>query len=170
MGHSLRGTLLERHGKLEEAANALEHAVQLGERKLATFQLLVAVRTRLAANLLGSSPGKAEQSLRKALEVDSRSPTARRMLASLLASRGDPAYLEEAEELLRSVDPTTASVAVEDIRLNGFLLAQYGEATGRQRGVELLEGVVAKGDASTADDRIILAQIYESQAHDGPIR
>jgi tetratricopeptide (TPR) repeat protein len=48
------------------------------------------------------------------------------------------------------------------------LLAQYGDARQITRATELLEGVIARGDESTPGDRLVLAQIYESQARSSP--
>jgi tetratricopeptide (TPR) repeat protein len=126
------------------------------------------VYVRLATVHLRSDPKKAEQSLRTALELERGSATARRMLAALLASRGDEKQLEEAENLLQHVSPGMEGVPVEDRRLNALLLAHYGDAEQGVRAAEMLEEVVAKPEQDAPGDRLILARIYESQARSSP--
>jgi tetratricopeptide (TPR) repeat protein len=123
---------------------------------------------RLAMMHLRSDPSKAEQTLRRALEVDAHSATARRMLAALLAGRGDAQKFQEAESLLNQSDPATAAVPAEDRRLNALLLAQYGDVRQVAKAAEILEAVIAKPNESVPGDRLILAQIYENQARTSP--
>jgi tetratricopeptide (TPR) repeat protein len=120
------------------------------------------VQLRLAGALMRSDPRQAEDCLRKSIQLAPDDPAARRMLASLLASRGTEAEFQEAESLLKGFKPDDVA-SVEDQRLRALLLSQKGGQDNIARATELLEELVRSSQV-VSGDRLFLAQLYEFQA------
>jgi tetratricopeptide (TPR) repeat protein len=142
-------------GEWDSAAKEYEAALQKSPGQ-------AQIHVRAAAVYLQSDPQRAAKSLRKALEIDPKLTLARRMLATILASRGTEAEFREAEQLLSGDPDSDTPVAAEDRRLNALLLAQYGDAAQVQRAVQLLEQMAA--EEKLPGDRLVLARLYENLA------
>jgi tetratricopeptide (TPR) repeat protein len=120
------------------------------------------VQLRIAEFYLKSDPQEAERILRKALQIDKTSTTAKRMLAVALASQGEKG-LEEAQTLLSEAG-ADGTIAQEDQRIRALLLVQQGGVTNLERAAKIMEGLVENKLAPAASDRQFLAQLYERQA------
>jgi predicted Zn-dependent protease len=144
---------------------------QLGERESAQGHYQSAVENapdnlgvliKAAQFFLRSNPAEAEQHLRAALAIDSKSTAAQRLLAIALASQGGEKF-EEAQTLLGKAGADGA-VASEDLRLKALLLLQQGGAANLERAVQILESLVNGEEQASPSDRQLLAQLYERQA------
>jgi tetratricopeptide (TPR) repeat protein len=120
------------------------------------------IQLRLAGILLRSDSREAESCLRKCIQLAPQDPAARRMLASLLASRGSDTDFQEAESLLKGFQPDDL-VSVEDQRLRALLFAQKGGQNNIARAAELLEELL-RSPNGISGDRLFLAQLYEFQS------
>ena len=151
------------------AAQALELA---GERNLAeeSFRRAAAaaannaaIQFRMAEFYLQSDSQRAQDCLEKTLQIDPNHRSARRMLATLLASRGSDADWTQAQSLLTGQpDPGDSS---GDVRLHASLLVRRGGQENLARAQKLLEQLVANSTRSAPLDRLLLAQVYERQAY-----
>lgn len=143
---------------LGDVETAIRHYEQAATKAPASYH----IQLRLAGVLLRTDPHKAEICLRKAIELDHHDPSARHMLATLLASRGTDAAFQEAESLLKDVKEEELA-RFEDQRLRAILLSQRGGQENIARAVELLVELLS-GQKSVAADRLFLAKLYELQA------
>lgn len=139
---------------LGDVADAKRYYLDAAEKLPTNLTILM----RLAAFYLRVDPLQAETVLRKAREIDRHSALARRMLAALLASRGN---VDSSSELL--VDSEEIVAATEDRRLNALLLVQYGGPEKIERAIELLESIIER-DGGVPGDRLVLSQLYERLA------
>jgi tetratricopeptide (TPR) repeat protein len=116
---------------------------------------------------------EAEASLRRLAGLGDRSPVdaawARRTLAMVMASGGDARRASEALSLLGPADGIEPAQSrgvrsVQDRRARAIVLAAQANRERRKEAIGLLEGILQEGSAS-ADDRFMLAQLYESDGN-----
>jgi tetratricopeptide (TPR) repeat protein len=115
-------------------------------------------------------PQLAEQCVRRVLAVDPADDTARRLLATLLASRGGSE--QEFEEIWSLLDSKAAgeTADVGDRRLEAMLLLRRGGSEYRRRAQKMLESLVADGKRAEPIDRLLLARLYEAEGQAGAAR
>lgn len=143
-------------GEWEDAARLYQEAARQSPAS-------TVIQLRLAGLYLRSDPTQAEHCLKKALTMDPKSVSARRMLAVLLATKGSDGDLRKAEDLLNTTD-AYGLTAVEDRRLRALLLAHKGGDANLGTAVGLLEGILERGLNTIPADRLALAKLYEAQA------
>jgi tetratricopeptide (TPR) repeat protein len=115
-----------------------------------------AIHERLAQFYLAYAPEKAEQSLRRVLELSPGSKTARRSLATLLVTMGAEGQFAEAIKLLQDGGDST------DRRLHALLLMQRGGRANLANARSLLESVIQGAASASAADRQLLALVAEA--------
>ncbi len=136
----------------DKAEAKLKEALQLDDTD-------VDIHVRLAGLCLESDPVSAEKHLRTVLKLVPSHDHARRMLASILASRGGSQEWQEAVALLdadKDKDPS-----YYDARLQAMVLAQRRGAENLAKAREILEELITDVEAATPGDRLLLARIYE---------
>ncbi len=182
-GPLLRGLLAQRRGNPEQAAQAYEESIRLGERRLAAFQRLVLLLYRLqrfrdADRYLGlfrdrwaaisSELSATELSLTgRAGEMDRALDSARR------AAEGHPkdsmAQVWLGELLLLNSKPNEAETAFRraaeskpaDPRAIGALVSFYVRSRKPEQARETLERLAKESDLGAVDKAILLAQGYD---------
>jgi cellulose synthase operon protein C len=122
----------------------------------------VAIQERVAAFFMATDPTQSDACLRRVLAVDPDAGAARYRLAMLLAARGGQNNLQEAWRLLGKASPDSAPSPVAR-RLQALLLLQRGDAGSQRQAQTILETLVRDADEPSADDRLILATLYESR-------
>jgi tetratricopeptide (TPR) repeat protein len=120
----------------------------------------IAVLERRAAFLFPRDPKEAEAVLRRLLEVEPKSLSARRMLATLLAARGGEKEWQESQSLLET--PAVQSTVAEQ-RLQASLLARRGGKDNFAKARGLLDKITADAKQSVPDDFVLLGQILEAE-------
>jgi Flp pilus assembly protein TadD len=147
---------------------ALAQAHQLlGDYRLAEVHYLQAVellprdaatQERLAQFYLAFAPEKAEQALRRLLDLAPTSQTARRALATLLVVQGGDSHFDEAIRLLQtSKDERT------NRRLQALLLMKRGGKENIAEARSLLDLSIRTTAAPSATDRHLLALAAEAE-------
>jgi len=129
----------------------------------------IAIQMRLAEFYRGHDTRQTEASLRRVLELapgqansQEVAHNARRILASVLAARGDEGDFNEAMQLLRQAggDQRTQEL---NARLQALLLVQR-PIPDLDRAEQLLAGLVHQRGTTDDGDRILLARIYAEQS------
>lgn len=115
---------------------------------------------RLAALLLPDNPSEAEAALRQALKLDTRSGSARRMLATLLAERGGEGAWREALQLVEGA--TGEPRGPNDRRMHALLLVRRGGKGNLAEARRIVESLLASPRIASRDDRALLAYILET--------
>jgi Flp pilus assembly protein TadD len=143
----------------------------IGDRDQAEFNYREAVRqspedvviqSQAAAYLRPTDPGTAELCLRRILSVAPHDAPARQKLAMMLVARGGEKNLREAADLLGDQSPDQLSPP-QTKRLQTVLLLRRGDASSRQQAQAILESLIHEADELSADERLILATLYEDQ-------
>ena len=119
---------------------------------------------RFAAGLLPGNLAEAEKCLRRALELDPQSATARRRLADVLAARGGEREWQESLQLLESAGEDKGSPGANR-RLQVRFLVQRGGKENLLKARQILEPLVADPKEAAPGDRLLLAQVYESEGN-----
>jgi tetratricopeptide (TPR) repeat protein len=138
-------------GQPMRAAQHYEQALQHGAD--ATLKL------RLAALQLQYDPQVAEATLREIREATPDTATIRRLLAITLAAQRRHDSWQEIETLLAN------STSAGDLRLEAMLHLQNGDREELQQAQELLEQLLKTEGKPLAQDRRMLAWLYEQQGN-----
>jgi tetratricopeptide (TPR) repeat protein len=140
-----------------------------------------ALREAVRFHVTGGRPGDAEALLQPVLDGKVKLPAAdaewaRRAMALVLASRNDYGKFLTALGLLGLAVDTSSGVKVvetkappkesvtEEQRARAEVLATQPRKAFRSRAIELLEGLASR-QALTAEDRVLLAQLYEDDGN-----
>jgi len=141
-------------GERDKAAEYYDKAAEGAEKT-------PAVLIRKAIFHLKTKPDIARRCLEDALRIDPKSLAARQYLASLLAISGREEDWQRAEALLIADDAANASNS-ESQRLRAILLARKGGVDNLLRAEEIITALNTEPANQLAEDRLLLAQIYES--------
>jgi tetratricopeptide (TPR) repeat protein len=153
-----------------EAIGSMGRAQELYEAAVAARPDDPAARRRLASYYLRKGRSQdAEPQLQKLIDLTAKSSPdearqARRTLALILIARGGA---ERSREALALLTPDTserpgAAAAPEDQRARALVLARQGARKQRREAIALLENLMEQ-EPPTADDRLLLAQLYEAE-------
>ncbi len=112
----------------------------------------------------------AKKSLEQLMKVAQRDPQAneetlfwgRRLLAQVLAQSGEYAQLQQALALLKE-NTTQGKLAPQDLRIQALILARSNDRQARLQAVSLLEAAQSSETPLTAEERFILAQLYDKE-------
>ena len=104
---------------------------------------------------------KAEQSLRRVLQLSLESSVARRKLAACLAVQGGKEKWREAQRLLTQSGDDDGSN--RDQRLQAMLLAGRGGKENLAKARQLLEKLVADSTGNVDGERLLLVRLYEAE-------
>lgn len=141
-------------GEAELAASHFHEAIAIGADE-------PDVHRQIAQFFQTHDVQRAEQALRRVLELVPDNLEDRRRLASFLIERGDPPRLAEAERIL---DEHLAADEVDpaDRRLQAQLLLRRGREGDAGLARQVLEEMLDGGETDSAD-RLLLAQVCEAQ-------
>lgn len=181
-GHLLRGFIAHRQGKLPEAIEAYQQAIELGENRLRVYEQLIELLyqtqrfaeaekylAQLHVNVarserlssveisLASRRGESERALELAREAVKRRPNdplARIRLGHTLLLNGQN---DQAGEVFRSA----SQLAPDDVQVWNGLLSYYLRTGQKEEALKTLQNLPEKADLSDAQRAFILAQGYE---------
>ena len=180
--HVLKGLIADRRGNWEQAIEAYEEAIRLGERRVAVFERLIALldqfdRAAEADQYLAMLPREAADSTRlsllgislapvhgqsdRVLEIARQGtqrrpndPLARLWLAQMLLANGKTA---EAESAARRA----AELAPDDVRVLSGLLVFYGRSRQRDKIRWTLDEILHNAKLPAAQQAALAGQAYE---------
>ena len=162
---------------LAQCYEVLKHEKEAQERLEAALQSnpndMAALRSSTAYWLQKNDPKKAEVHLRKIIKLkegiadDGDADWARIMLAIVLAGTGLHEKIVEAEFVLGIPDSkqsakTPSRPKPDKLRAQALVLAMQRLKSKHRRAIEILEKNVAALGPLTADDRFLLAKLYDS--------
>jgi cellulose synthase operon protein C len=121
------------------------------------------VQERIGAILVSSDPAAAEKALRRALELNPQSTTARQALVKLLGSGGGEQRWKEALAILEEPGSSVDKPQQLDRRLQALLHANRGGPDNLAKAVQILSEILADPNQTPSrNDRLLLARVYEA--------
>lgn len=152
---SLAAQTYHQLGQRDAADRAYQEALQLEPDD-------PVLRWQYATFLRPLEPDRAEALLRETLLVAPRFEAARRTLATWLYASDSPKLQEEARELLTSSDGNWQQQS-DNQRLEVMLLLRRGMPDDIKAARTLLERITSDARATSPEDRLLLARLYESE-------
>jgi cellulose synthase operon protein C len=131
------------------------------------------LRSTASFSIATAAVADAETALRALIDLKSKAPDdaewARRLLAILLASSGNRRQTLEAFRLLGLADEGASYLpredeSIDEIRPKAKVLALRDNVQSRRAAIRAIQAIIDR-DATTADDRYLLAQLYEADGN-----